>query len=134
MSTYNLERQTNIENNIDPTGKKWEIFSIKGSSLYEARPNPYNPQTTIPDEFQGRWTKHTKLQEQINLFLNRSWDKAEEVARKMERKAQASKEVQKEEKKAAPKKKTAKESLNDLPDEIKEALGDTIATKDADKE
>jgi hypothetical protein len=123
---YNLERQHNIENNIDPTGKKWEIYHIKGSALYECRPNPYNPQTTIPDEFKGRWTKHTLLQDQILLFLNRAWDKAEKEAQKLERKNQATKESKA---KKAPKK-TAKESLDELPDEIKNALGDTIATEE----
>lgn len=130
--TYNLERETNVEANIDPTGKKWEIYHIKGSSLYEARPNPYNAQTTIPDEFVGRWTKHTLLQEQMNLFLNRAWDKAEKEAAKLERKNQASKESRAKVVANPKPKKTAQESLDELPPEVKEALGDTI--KEADKE
>jgi hypothetical protein len=124
--TYNLEREQNIENNIDPTGKKWEIYHIKGSSLYEARPIPYNAQTTIPDEFIGRWTKHTLLTEQIKLFLNRVWDAAELKTRKLERKSEAAKE-------SKAKKQTPEESLDGLSAEIKEALGDTIS-QDADKE
>jgi hypothetical protein len=89
--SFNLDRKVNIENSIDPTGKKWEIFHIKGSALYEARPNPYNAQTKIPDEFSGRWTKTQKLQEQIDLYLNRSWDASEEVAKKAAGKARAKK-------------------------------------------
>lgn len=119
---FNLDRHVNIENSIDPTGKKWEIFHIKGSALYEARPNPYNQATEIPDEFKGRWTKPTILQEQINLFLNRAWDKAEEAQRKAPAKART------EAKKQATKKKSAEESLAELPPEIKEELGSTIAT------
>ena len=80
--TFNLDRQMNIENNIDPTGKKWEIFQIKGSALFEARPNPYREDIVIPDEFTGRWTKPTILQDKINLFLNRMWNKAEEAQKK----------------------------------------------------
>ena len=79
---FDLDRQTNISNNIDPLGKKWEIKHIKGSALYEARPNPYNAQTKIPDEFSGRWTKPHVLQEQIELYLNRAWDASDEAAKK----------------------------------------------------
>lgn len=140
--TYNLERQQNIENNIDPTGKKWEIYHIKGSSLYEARPIPYNAQTTIPEEFEGRWTKHTLLTEQINLFLHRVWDKAELAAKKLERKAEAGKqslartaeiaEAAEAEDLAA--KKTPEESLDELPTEVKEALGNLLDVEETDKE
>jgi flagellar hook protein FlgE len=124
--TFNLDRHTNIENSIDPTGKKWEIYHIKGSSLYTARPNPFNEQTKIPEEFEGRWTKHTLLQEQINLYLTRTWDAAEEA----QKKAASRKRTQdmKEETKAN--KKTAKESIDELPEEIKAELGDVIATEE----
>ena len=118
--TFNLDRKMNIDNNIDPLGKKWEIFHLKGSALYEARPNPYNAATEIPSEFQGRWTKPDLLQSQINLYLNRAWDKAEDAAKKAPGKERAK----------AAKKKTTKESLNELPDEIKKELGDTIATEE----
>lgn len=86
---FNLDRKVNIDNSIDPTGKKWEIIHIKGSALYEARPNPYNAQTAIPDEFSGRWTKTHQLQDQINLYLNRAWDASEEAAKKLAGKQRA---------------------------------------------
>lgn len=76
---FNLDRQVNIENNIDATGKKWEIVHLKGSALYEARVNPYNAQTNIPKEFEGRWTKPILLEKQIKKYLNASWDAAEEA-------------------------------------------------------
>jgi hypothetical protein len=128
--TFNLDRHMNVENSIDPTGKKWEIFHIKGSALYEARPNPYNAQTEIPDEFKGRWTKPTLLQEQINLFLSRTWDAAEEAQRKSAANARANdaREATKTANKKAAKKKSAKESIDELPEEIKQELGETIAT------
>ena len=124
--TFNLDRHTNIANNIDPTGKKWEIFHIKGSALYTARPNPFNEQTKIPGEFEGRWTKHTLLQEQINLYLTRAWDAAEEA----QRMAASRKRTQSMKEETKAKNKTAKESLDELPDEIKAELGDVIATKE----
>lgn len=127
---YNLERQQNIENRIDPTGKKWEIYSIKGSALFECRPIPYNPNTIIPDEFKGRWTKTTLLLEQVLLYLNRAWDKADAAKLKNDRRNQAAKENAK----AKPKQKTAKESLDELPQEVKDTLGDTISTEDNEKD
>ena len=122
--TFNIDRHVNIENNVDALGKQWQIFHLKGSALYEARPNPYRADTEIPDEFKGRWTKPHLLQEQILKYLNRSWDHAEEAAKK----SASNKRVA--EQRAATKKKNAKESLDDLPEEIKQELGDTIATKD----
>lgn len=124
--TYNLERQQNLENSIDPTGKKWTIVHIKGTALYEARPEPYRSDIVTPGEFEGRWTKPSLLQDQISLFLNRAWDKAEAVAQKMERKAHASKQAAKEEQK------TAEESLSEIDPEIKEFLGESLGKFYAD--
>jgi hypothetical protein len=122
--TFNIDRHVNIENNVDALGKQWQIFHLKGSALYEARPNPYRADTEIPDEFKGRWTKPHLLQEQITKYLNRSWDHAEQAAKK----AGANKRAA--EQRAATKKKTSKESLDELPEDIKKELGETIATKD----
>ena len=115
---YNLDREIAIEKNVDPTGRKWEIVHLKGSSLYEARPNPYRADTQIPDEFGGKWTKHTLLNDQIKLYLNRVWDASELAAKKNARKAHASKQSKK--------KKATKNEINDLsaiPDKIKRSLG-----------
>ena len=115
---YNLDREIAIEKNVDPTGRKWEIVHLKGSSLYEARPNPYRADTQIPDEFGGKWTKHTLLNDQIKLYLNRVWDASELAAKKNARKAHASKQSKK--------KKATKNEINDLsaiPDKIKKSLG-----------
>ena len=115
---YNLDREIAIEKNVDPTGRKWEIVHLKGSSLYEARPNPYRADTQIPDEFAGKWTKHTLIKDQIKLYLNRVWDASELAAKKNARKAHASKQSKK--------KKATKNEINDLsaiPDKIKKSLG-----------
>ena len=115
---YNLDREIAIEKNVDPTGRKWEIVHLKGSSLYEARPNPYRADTQIPDEFAGKWTKHTLIKDQIKLYLNRVWDASELAAKKNARKAHASKQSKK--------KKATKKEINDLsaiPDKIKRSLG-----------
>lgn len=80
--TFNLDRQINIDNNIDALGKKWEVVHLKGSALYEARPNPYNAQTNTPPEMEGRWTKPDLLMKQIKKYLNASWDMAEEAQKK----------------------------------------------------
>ena len=114
---FNLDREIAIEKNVDPTGRKWEIVHLKGSSLYEARPNPYRVDTQIPDEFAGKWTKHTLIKEQIKLYLNRAWDASELATQKNARKAQASKQA---------KKKATPEEINDLssiPQKIKDRLG-----------
>ena len=115
---YNLDREIAIEKNVDPTGRKWQVVHLKGSSLYEARPNPYRADTQIPDEFAGKWTKHTLIKDQIKLYLNRVWDASELAAKKNARKAHASKQSKK--------KKATKNEINDLsaiPDKIKKSLG-----------
>tara|TARA_B100001123_G_scaffold114278_2_gene133034 strand:+ start:11704 stop:12075 length:372 start_codon:yes stop_codon:yes gene_type:complete len=115
---YNLDREIAVEKNVDPTGRKWEIVHLKGSALYEARPNPYRADTQIPDEFAGKWTKHTLLNDQINLYLNRVWDASELATKKNARKAHASKQSKQ--------KKATKDEINDLsaiPDKIKRSLG-----------
>ena len=115
---YNLDREIAIEKSEDPTGRKWEVVHLKGSSLYEARPNPYRADTQIPDEFAGKWTKHTLIKDQIKLYLNRVWDASELAAKKNARKAHASKQSKK--------KKATKNEINDLsaiPDKIKRSLG-----------
>ena len=138
--TFNLDRHQNVEHNIDPQGKKWNIYHIKGSALYEARPEPYRVDTEIPDEFKGRWTKPTLLDQQIKLYVNRAWDAVELAQKKAaankraaEQRQKTREENEKQAKKVSKKKakkKTVKESIDELPDEIKEELGETIATKE----
>jgi len=95
--TFNLDRETNMQHNIDPTGRKWEIKQIKGTALFVGVPNPYRSDFVCPDEFEGRWTKPDLLMKQIKLYLTRAWDKSDEAKMKAERKAQAAKEAAKKE-------------------------------------
>ena len=119
---YNLERATALKELIDPTGRKWEIKGQRGSSLVHARPNPDREDAQIPDAFAGQWTSPTVLKEKIDVWLGRAWDKSELAAQKLDRKAHAASVETTEIKQLAA------ESLEALPEEIKEALGDIIAT------
>ena len=91
---FDLDRDTNIANNIDATGKKWNIFTERGRHLFFARPEPDRADAIIPKDLQGRWTKRMLLDEAIKLHVRKSWDHADEVRIKNERKAQATKEAQ----------------------------------------
>ena len=122
---FNLDRELNIRESVDPRGVKWNIMHIRGTALYEAR--PHNNKSDIPDEFIGRWTKPDLLKQQIDLYLNRAWDKAEEEAKRAPANKRAA-DKRKQTTKA--KQKTAKESLDELSDDVKKELGDVIATKD----
>lgn len=119
---FNLERNLAEEKLIDPTGKKWEIKGERENGLVHARPNPDRVDAVIPDEFAGRWTSAALLRTKIINWLKKQWDMSEQVAAKNARKAAVTAEHKAQ--------KTAEESLNELPDHIKEALGDTIAVKE----
>lgn len=94
---FNLDRETNVKNNIDSLGKKWQIKKQSpASNLYIAQPLPYRKDFICPEIFQGAWTSVDVLQEKISLYLKESWDKAD---RANERAAIAA--HQKEEREAA---------------------------------
>ena len=117
QETYNLDRQIAIENNIDALGKKWEIVQAgRESNLVMAIPEPYREDFVCPKPFIGKWTSRDILQEQITLYLNQSWDKAEAVIQKNARKEQAAKEaaavIAAAKKEAAAKEKAAKKPVS----------------------
>jgi hypothetical protein len=87
--SFSVEREVSIEKNVDPTGRKWNVVHLKGSALYEARPEPYRSDIVTPDEFEGRWTKPEMLLKQIRLYLNRAWDASDKAAEKAARQQQA---------------------------------------------
>lgn len=97
MSEFNLDREMNIRENIDATGKKWVIYTERGRHLFFTRPEPDRADAVIPDILQGRWTKRMLLDEAIKLHVKKSWDRAEEVAAKQARRAQAAKEAERNE-------------------------------------
>lgn len=89
--TFNLDRETNITNNIDAEGKKWEIHFNRGTALCHVRPNPDRSDAVIPTNMAGQWTKPSLLQEEIQRYITSSWDKAEAAKQKADRKAHAKK-------------------------------------------
>lgn len=97
MSDFNLDREMNVRENIDATGKKWVIYTERGRHLFFARPEPDRADAVIPKELSGRWTKKMLLDEAIKLHVKSSWDHAEEVTARNARKAQAAKEAAKHE-------------------------------------
>lgn len=90
---FNLDRETNIANNVDALGKRWVIKRNKNTGLCWAAPEPYRSDFQCPKQMKGLWTKPPLLQEQIQAYLKESWDHAEKVAQKLDRKEQASKEA-----------------------------------------
>lgn len=111
--SFNLDRDLNIQNNVDALGRKWHIVHIRGSALYEARPEPYRSDFQCPDEFKGRYTNTPMLLERIKVYVTKTWDNVDNKAAK------------KGKGKPVPKV-THEESLDNLSAEIKEALGDDI--------
>jgi hypothetical protein len=122
---YNLERQTALENRIDPTGKKWVIKGNRESALVHARPDPDRVDAQIPKEFEGQWTSPSVLTEKIDTWLGRMWDKSDAAANKARLRAHALLNEVEEAKKVTP-----QESLDALSDEIKEELGLDLRTED----
>jgi hypothetical protein len=84
---YNLDRETNIKNNVDALGKKWEVHQERGRALYHARPNPDRSDAVIPKNMQGSWTKVELLQAEILKYLHQTWNKAEQVKAKNDKRS-----------------------------------------------
>lgn len=115
---YNLERQTALENRIDPTGKKWVIKGNRESALVHARPEPDRVDAQIPSVFEGQWTSPAVLVEKIDTWLNREWDKSDAASNKARLRAHKLLNEVEEAKQITP-----QESLDALSDEIKKELG-----------
>lgn len=92
---FSLDRETNINENIDATGKKWEIHVEKGRHLFYTLPTGARADTVIPEKLQGMFTKKMYLDNRIREWVTESWNHADEVAAKNARKAQAAKEAKK---------------------------------------
>jgi hypothetical protein len=90
---FNLDRETNIANFIDPAGKKWEIHKKNGQALFHIRPNPDREDAVIPELLQGKWTKVVLLQEARDRYLKLAWDESELQARKNARSNELTKEA-----------------------------------------
>lgn len=86
MSEFNLDRQVSIENNVDALGKKWVMHRNRQTGLCYIRPEPDRHDAVIPDNLQGLWTKPALLKQQLDVYLAKTWDKADEANVKAERK------------------------------------------------
>ena len=91
---FDLDRDTNIKNRIDATGKKWVIYKDRGTHLLYAKPEPGRSDSVIPKCMQGAWTKRFLLEDRIDQHVKESWDKADELTKKTERRLAAQKEAQ----------------------------------------
>lgn len=81
---FSLDRAESIANNVDPFGKKWVITKVsRGTSMFHAVPEPNTGNWRPPHEFAGMWTKIERLQTQIEKYLNRAWDEAEQAQKKL---------------------------------------------------
>jgi len=89
---FDLDRDTNIKNNIDATGKKWIIEKDRTNHLLYARPEGGRADSVIPEVLAGAWTKSMLLNDQIKMHVKASWDKADAQRIKNERRNQAEKE------------------------------------------
>lgn len=90
---FDLDRETNLKQNIDAQGKKWIVHKQKATGLLFVRPHPDRVDAVIPDKLQGLWTKIGLLQAQLDLYLLETWDKADKAKLDAERKKQAAAEV-----------------------------------------
>ena len=97
MSTevFNLDRHTNVKNNVDALGKRWHIKAKRGGGLVYAEPEPYRSDFICPTNMSGLWTTHWRLQDEINKHLKDSWDHAEAAQAQAARTKQAAKENKK---------------------------------------
>lgn len=111
---FDLDRENNIEANVDATGKKWVIHFNRMNGLCYARPKPDRSDAVIPESMQGQWTKPSLLEPIIKKHVISSWDKADRARAVAEQKAKIAKE----------RKKAAKA----LPKELKKAKRDTGST------
>lgn len=98
---FDLDRETNLKNNIDAQGKKWEIKQQRGRALYFTRPNPDRADAVIPKNMQGQWTKVELLMTEIRKYVREDWDRADVVAAKALRVKLAAEEAAKQEIKEA---------------------------------
>ena len=100
MTEYNFDRAQREAEQVDALGKKWIVKVQRQNGLCYARPEPDREDAVIPKQMQGQWTKPSLLLEQINLYIKRTWDKAEEVAAANARTAKAAKEQEHADKQA----------------------------------
>jgi len=90
---FSLDREMNIQNNVDATGKKWVIHTERGRHLFYTLPEGARSDAVIPDRLKGMFTKRMYLLDEIQRHVHDSWEHADAIKLKNERKAQAAKEA-----------------------------------------
>lgn len=89
---FDLNRETNIANNIDAAGRKWVIHRNRGNGLCYIRPEPDREDAVIPNLMSGHWTQPSYLKDQLIVYLNRNWDESERIQRQSARSNEYAKE------------------------------------------
>lgn len=127
---FDLDRDTNIKNNIDATGKKWIMVKDRTNHMLHARPEGGRADSVIPEELQGAWTKQMLLKEQIDLFVRKTWDKADEAKVRKERREQAQKEQELRNAKAEKDAEEGQVGAEGIKDEAPEPEGEEAGVQD----
>jgi len=91
---FSLDREMNIQNQVDATGKKWLVHTERGRHLFYTLPDGARPDAVIPERLKGMFTKRMYLETEIDRYVKESWEHADQIKAKNERKAQAAKEAQ----------------------------------------
>ena len=108
VEKFDLDRVTNVENNIDAFGKKWDIVrQNRANALLVARPQPYRKDFVCPEEFQGSWTSFDQLQAQIKAYVVETWNMADKAKNPSKKSANQK----------------ARDTVAKLPTKIKKELG-----------
>ena len=89
---FSLDRENNINANVDALGKRWKIYRNKGNGLCFTRPEPDRSDAIIPKDMGGLWTRKDLLQEKVNNYVVETWDVADKVQEGLDRKAAAAAE------------------------------------------
>ena len=92
--TFDLNRENNIDANVDALGKKWIIHFNKQNGLCHARPEPDRSDAVIPKDLKGQWTKPSLLAPRIKKYVTDTWDTADKAMADAARIAQAAKEAE----------------------------------------
>lgn len=83
-----IDREESIKHNIDCFGRKWVITKKPFTpSLVVCRPEVDREDAVIPKQMIGDWTSRIRLQEQLNIYLKQSWDKADAALKQSAAKA-----------------------------------------------
>ncbi len=93
---FSLDRELNIENNVDAEGRKWEIKKKPHSAMYFAVAVNARSDLAVPEIIKGIWTKPDLLQSKIKMWVTKTWDKAAEADKKAEPKRERARQVAKQ--------------------------------------